>query len=129
MRNCALAMIGVILSSTLANENISKKEQKLREELLEHVEARLLDTNSFVRSKAIQVLKMLLEKEALASIELYNVAQLICRRLQDKASNVRKNAMAFLAQFININQFACLIPLPVLKESFETECKKLKEMQ
>ncbi|KAF8770443.1 Condensin complex subunit 1 like protein [Argiope bruennichi] len=129
MRNCVLSIMGIILNKFLANENISPKEKKLREELLNQLEAHLLDVNSFVRCKAIQVFKTLMDEKALTSAELYHVGKLISNRIKDKASNVRKNAMSFMSLFIDVNQFACQIPLEVLKESYETENKKLKELE
>ncbi|GBM42074.1 Condensin complex subunit 1 [Araneus ventricosus] len=129
MRNCVLSIMGIILNKVLANENISPKEKKLREELLSQLEAHLLDVNSFVRCKAIQVLKTLMDEKALTSAELYRVGKLISNRIKDKASNVRKNAMSFMALFIDVNKFACQIPLEVLKESYQTENQKLKQLE
>ncbi|GFY54758.1 condensin complex subunit 1 [Trichonephila inaurata madagascariensis] len=129
MRNCVLSIIGIILSKVLANENISSKDKKLREELLSDLEAHLLDNNSFVRSKTIQIFKALMDEKALTSVELYRIGKLISNRIKDKASNVRKNAMSFMALFIDVNQFACQIPLDVLKESYQTEYKKLKQLE
>lgn len=54
---------------------------------------------------------MLLEEKALASVELYKFGRLITKRLKDKASNVRKNAMSFMALFIEANQLACQVIL------------------
>ncbi|XP_071042878.1 condensin complex subunit 1 [Parasteatoda tepidariorum] len=129
MRNCTLSIMGTLLNKILANENLDEKQKNIREELLDKIETHLLDTNSFVRSKAIQVLKMLLDEKALASFELYRIGISISKRLRDKASNVRKNAMSFLAQFIKVNQFACQIPLSVLKESYQKESQNLKDME
>lgn len=129
MRNCVLSIIGIILTKVLANENISPKDKKLREELLSHLEAHLLDNNSFVRSKTIQIFKSLMDEKVLTSGELFYVGKLISNRIKDKASNVRKNAMSFMALFIDVNQFACQIPLIVLRESYDIEFKKLKQME
>ncbi|GFS87575.1 condensin complex subunit 1 [Nephila pilipes] len=129
MRNCVLSIIGIILRKVLANENMSSKDKKLREELLSQLEAHLLDNNSFVRCKAIQICKALMDEKVLTSIELYLIGKLISNRIKDKASNVRKNAMSFMALFIDVNQFACQIPLDVLKESYQTEYKKLKQLE
>lgn len=52
-----------------------------------------------------------MEEKALASVELHNIGKLITKRLRDKASNARKNAMSFMAEFVQTNQFACQVCL------------------
>ncbi|KAG8183631.1 hypothetical protein JTE90_005619 [Oedothorax gibbosus] len=108
MRNCVLSIIGIILTKVLANENISKKEQQTREDLLSHIEAHLWDANSFVRCRAIQVLKNLMDDKALASVELHHFGMLVSNRIQDKVKYV---------------------PLTVLRESYQTESEKLNLMK
>lgn len=52
-----------------------------------------------------------MEERAVASVELFELGKIITNRLKDKASNVRKNAMSFMAEFVHVNQFACQVSI------------------
>eukprot|EP00116_Pleurobrachia_bachei_P004210 sb/3464472/ len=123
MRNCVLTIMGDILSSTLENTDT-------RDTLLDRLEMHVHDQNAFVRSKAVQILTRLVEGRFVPVARQGAMIQRVVGAAQDKSSNVRKSAMAFLRACLQCNPFAeQLSSLDELKEKLQGEKEKLVSMQ
>ncbi|KAH0381245.1 hypothetical protein KCU92_g7097, partial [Aureobasidium melanogenum] len=95
---------------------LSKQEGEERSEnhkgqinaFFEVLEERFLDINPYCRCRAIQVYMKLCDLEAKYPKRRQKAAHLACRSLEDKSSNVRRNAIKLLAKLIDTHPFAVL---------------------
>lgn len=72
------------------------------------LEERFMDTNPYCRCRAIQVLTRLCDLEAKYPKRRQKVAELATQSLEDKSSNVRRNAIKLLAKLIATHPFAVM---------------------
>ncbi|KAL1311517.1 hypothetical protein AAFC00_001639 [Neodothiora populina] len=72
------------------------------------LEERFLDVNPYCRCRTIQVYVKLCDLEAKYPKRRQIAAQLAARSLEDKSSNVRRNAIKLLAKLISTHPFAVL---------------------
>ena len=72
------------------------------------LEERFLDINPYCRSRAIQVYVKLCELETKYPKRRQVAAELAARSLEDKSSNVRRNAIKLLARLVATHPFAVL---------------------
>ncbi|QIW96544.1 hypothetical protein AMS68_002062 [Peltaster fructicola] len=72
------------------------------------LEERFLDTNPYCRCRAIQVLARLCDLETKYPKRRQRAAELATQSLEDKSSNVRRNAIKLLAKLIGTHPFAVM---------------------
>ncbi|XP_074654081.1 condensin complex subunit 1-like isoform X2 [Tubulanus polymorphus] len=128
MRNCVLTMMGDILIITLSGENLDEKQKSTRDSFLDQLEEHIHDVHAFVRAKVIQVWLRIVENKALPLTRQEDVVDMIIGRLEDTSSQVRKYAIQFVRTLLESNPFAAKLSLEELKENYEKEKAKLKEM-
>ncbi|KAG9853684.1 hypothetical protein KCU77_g6430, partial [Aureobasidium melanogenum] len=95
---------------------LSKQEGEERSEnhkgqinaFFEVLEERFLDINPYCRCRAIQVYMKLCDLETKYPKRRQKAADLACRSLEDKSSNVRRNAIKLLAKLMETHPFAVL---------------------
>lgn len=95
---------------------LSKQEGEERSEnhkgqinaFFEVLEERFLDINPYCRCRAIQVYMKLCDLEAKYPKRRQTAADLAARSLEDKSSNVRRNAIKLLGKLIQTHPFAVL---------------------
>ncbi|KAL6942293.1 hypothetical protein ACO0QE_003462 [Hanseniaspora vineae] len=94
------------------NAELLKQQQV--EVLIELLEERFLDTNPYVRTKAIQAFMKICDLEATRgesqqfSREKVKWAKLAVRSLQDKSSLVRRNCVKLLSKLVLVHPFSAL---------------------
>ncbi|KAL8722666.1 MAG: hypothetical protein Q9225_000898 [Loekoesia sp. 1 TL-2023] len=72
------------------------------------LEERFLDTNPYCRSRDIQVYMKLCELEQKFPRRRQTAAQLAARSLEDKSSNVRRNAIKLLGKLVSTHPFSVM---------------------
>ena len=77
---------------------------------------RLADVSSFVRSRALQTLGLVVESRALPIPQLQQVAAAGLARLADKNANVRRGALQLFATLLDFNPFGPSLNRPLLEE-------------
>ena len=74
----------------------------------EVLEERFLDTNPYCRCRAIQVFAKLCDLETKFPKRRQAVAELATRSLEDKSSNVRRNAVKLLSKLVSTHPFSVM---------------------
>lgn len=72
------------------------------------LEERFLDTNPYCRSRVIQVLMKLCDLEQKFPKRRQEITLLAARSLEDKSSNVRRNAIKLLGKLVSTHPFAVM---------------------
>ncbi|KAI9722844.1 MAG: Condensin complex subunit [Chrysothrix sp. TS-e1954] len=72
------------------------------------LEERFLDINPYCRCRALQVFAKICDLEAKFPKRRQTAAQLACRSLEDKSSNVRRNAVKVLGKLVSSHPFNML---------------------
>lgn len=72
------------------------------------LEERFLDVNPYCRCRALQVFTKLCELETKYPKRRQSAADLATRSLEDKSSNVRRNAMKLLSRLVSTHPFAVM---------------------
>ncbi|KAM0676295.1 condensin complex non-SMC subunit Cnd1 [Gurleya vavrai] len=94
LRNCYL---DILYSKTI--EEADKKENKENENYVYLFMERLSDVNHFVRNKALHYLGLLMNDNYLRN-HLNEVLVLVCNKIFDRTSIVRKKAICFFSNFL-----------------------------
>ena len=106
MRNGVLCAYGEVLSQALSDPEMDDDDRGLRDKLLDSLRQHIHDTSAFVRCKVLQVWLQLFEAKCVPLPRLKDLLVLICDRLIDKSSLVRKNTLQLLAALLKNNPFA-----------------------
>ncbi|XP_022328669.2 condensin complex subunit 1-like isoform X1 [Crassostrea virginica] len=128
MRNGVLGVMGEILFKVLSKDNLEDKLKDTRDQFLEKLEEHIHDVNAFVRSRVLQIWLNLVNEKCLPLQRHEHLLGLSIGRLQDKSSQVRKQAIQLVTAFIKSNPFAAKLSLEDLKANYEKEKEKLENM-
>lgn len=90
----------------LCGEDLTDDQRSLRDECLEDLYNHMNDTNSYVRSKVLQVWNDLKNKSAVPLAWIHMVVSRTVERLEDKTATVRKNAVILLRSYLESNPFS-----------------------
>ncbi|ORX90468.1 hypothetical protein K493DRAFT_339988 [Basidiobolus meristosporus CBS 931.73] len=102
---CALIEIvghTILHLATLEQNDIQHKQI---DHYFDVLEERFRDLNSICRSKVLQVLSLLCDSKAKFPKRRPRLVALVISRLEDKSSNVRKNAIRTLSRFLETHPF------------------------
>ncbi|USW56238.1 Putative armadillo-like helical, condensin complex subunit 1 [Septoria linicola] len=108
---CAIIEVcgNLIISLSKMDESERKEEHKGQiNAFFEVLEERFLDINPYCRCRAIQVYVKLCDLETKYPKRRQKAAELATQSLEDKSSNVRKNAIKLLAKLLGTHPFAVL---------------------
>ncbi|CAG2188708.1 CAPD2 [Mytilus edulis] len=128
LRNGVLGVMGEILLKVLSKDDLDNKMKLTRDQFLECLTEHIHDVNAFVRSKLLQIWWNIVNEKCLPLTWQDKVLTLVIGRLADKSSQVRKNSIQLVTAFIKCNPFAAKLSVEELKENYEKEKEKLKEM-
>ena len=140
MRNGIIMMIGTLIENAFnenirqirdddvdqdtLNENKKTKNKKTKNDLFDMLETRILDINSYTRSKVLQTWSHLIQEKIVPVNRLCKtLIPLVCDRLQDKAALVRKQAIQILTVIVKKNPWG---PLELDNDKAKQEMKLLK---
>ncbi|KAG5970031.1 hypothetical protein E4U58_000834 [Claviceps cyperi] len=91
------------------------------------LEERLLDINPYCRCRTLQVYMKLCELEQKFPKRRQKAAELACRSLEDKSSNVRKNAIKLLAILIKTHPFTVMHGAQLSRKEWQDRHDKVEE--
>ncbi|XP_065315424.1 uncharacterized protein LOC135924297 [Gordionus sp. m RMFG-2023] len=137
LRNAALSIMGEMIIKTrqtaidegILEEKNEDDEGQTRETYFIYIKDHIYDTNAFVRSKCFQILCRIYSSSNMQALprsifpSFLNKAQ---DRLNDKSSNVRKNALQFLTLTLTCNGHLS-IPLDILAENIKVYEQKIAQ--
>ena len=93
------------------------------------LELHIHDQNAFVRSKSIQILTKLIEQRIVPIPRQHDLVEKVVGSIQDKSSNVRKNALVFITTYLGCNPYSDKLSLENLKEKLKDESEKLAKLK
>jgi condensin complex subunit 1 len=121
---CALVeTIGNLIAHHLVAEETDSARRQV-DSLLDILEERFRDVNSYVRAKVLQVFGFLCELKAIFLRRRYELLELVLDRVNDKSSHVRRKAIQNLIVFVRTHPFSK--DGGELRRSFF--CKRLDEL-
>jgi condensin complex subunit 1 len=94
--------------------DLSKKEERTETHKIQisaffdTLEQRFLDTNPYCRCRAIQVYMKICDLEQKFPKRRQNAAELATQSLQDKSSNVRRNAIKLIGKLVSTHPFSVM---------------------
>ncbi|CCE32959.1 probable YCS4-subunit of condensin protein complex [Claviceps purpurea 20.1] len=91
------------------------------------LEERFLDINPYCRCRTLQVYMKLCELEQKFPKRRQKAAELACRSLEDKSSNVRKNAIKLLAILIKTHPFTVMHGAQLSRKEWQDRHDKVEE--
>ncbi|KAG5953263.1 hypothetical protein E4U53_006191 [Claviceps sorghi] len=91
------------------------------------LEERFLDINPYCRCRTLQVYMKLCELEQKFPKRRQKAAELACRSLEDKSSNVRRNAIKLLAILIKTHPFTVMHGAQLSRKEWQERHDKVEE--
>ncbi|KAJ8320625.1 hypothetical protein KUTeg_002212 [Tegillarca granosa] len=125
MRNGVLEVMGHIHLKVLSKDDLDSKMKAARDQFLEKLEDHIHDVNAFVRSKVLQIWLLIVNEKCLPLPKQHSLAKLVIGRLQDKSSQVRKNAVLLVTALIKSNPFAAKVK--TITDKVEEEWKMIED--
>ncbi len=101
-------MCGNLISDLSKQEERSENYNTQMNGFFDILEERFLDTNPYCRCRNIQVYMKLLDLDQKFPKRRQAVAELAARSLEDKSSNVRRNAIKLLGKLVSTHPFSVL---------------------
>ena len=129
LRKSILFVLAEMVSRIYSAENLDDGAKESRDQYLECLQDHIHDVNAHVRSGVLQAWNRLCKDKHIPLNRQYDVLKLVVGRLQDKSTNVRKQAIQLLTSLLQFNPFNATLPVEELKEQYDVELKKLEEMQ
>lgn len=114
--------------TVLTNENITEEQIVIRNKLLSKLLVYICDTNAHVRSKVLQHWIRLHTEAAIPKDMQMDVLRKASRRLEDKATLVRKYALQLMSVFLKCNIYTAILDIEVFQKDLETEVEKYNEI-
>ncbi|KAF2174150.1 hypothetical protein M409DRAFT_62281 [Zasmidium cellare ATCC 36951] len=110
LRMAILEVCGNLISMLSKVEESERREEHKGQinAFFEVLEERFLDVNPYARCRAIQVYVKLCDLETKYPKRRQRAAELATQSLEDKSSNVRRNAIKLLAKLLETHPFAVL---------------------
>lgn len=126
-RNAALEIIAIVIEDMFPCPEL-KRDQLLKEMLLEKLEAHIHDVSTYSRNKCLQMWAQLATKGVIPINHILDIVRAGVERLEDKSSFVRKSAMGLLTSFLIEPQFVVLYSKDIAKLK-EVYGKAIKDME
>lgn len=103
-----IEVCGNLISDLSKQEERSENYKTQINGFFDILEERFLDTNPYCRCRAIQVYMKLCDLEQKFPKRRQTAAQLAARSLEDKSSNVRRNAIKLLGKLVSTHPFSVM---------------------
>ncbi|KAL9031215.1 MAG: hypothetical protein Q9196_000751 [Gyalolechia fulgens] len=108
LRCAVIEVCGNLISDLSKQEERGENYKTQINGFFEILEERFLDTNPYCRCRDIQVYMKLCDLEQKFPKRRQTVAQLAARSLEDKSSNVRRNAIKLLGKLVSSHPFSVM---------------------
>mmetsp|Transcript_8480 Transcript_8480/g.31391 ORF Transcript_8480/g.31391 Transcript_8480/m.31391 type:complete len:1336 (-) Transcript_8480:1149-5156(-) len=123
VRTASLDLLRAIAVDVLGQKT-DDASRNTREKVLDAIEERLHDINSFTRARAIHCWEILVDKKSAPLDFLSRIIELSIRRLRDSSALVRKHAVNFLIAAIDNNPFGKVLQ----KERFQARMTHIDQV-
>ncbi|KAJ5886345.1 Condensin complex subunit 1 [Penicillium subrubescens] len=108
LRCAVIEVCGNLISDLSRQEEPSENSKTQINAFFDVLEERFLDINPYCRCRAIQVLMRICDLEQKFPKRRQAAAQLAARSLEDKSSNVRRNAIKLLSKLVATHPFSVM---------------------
>ncbi|KAL8779900.1 MAG: hypothetical protein Q9213_006722 [Squamulea squamosa] len=108
LRCAVIEVCGNLISNLSKQEERGDNYKTQINGFFDILEERFLDTNPYCRSRDIQMYMKLCDLEQKFPRRRQTAAQLAARSLEDKSSNVRRNAIKLLAKLVSTHPFSAM---------------------
>ncbi|XP_065218863.1 condensin complex subunit 1 [Planococcus citri] len=129
MRICTLTVMAEIIISVLhpEGEQLTEENKKIRDNFMDHLLDHIIDLNTFVRSRALKLWLSIYKQKAVPTSYIIPLLEEAMSRLQDKSSNVVKNAIQLITAMLEDNLYGALLDVESVKQNLRAV--KLKSIQ
>ena len=110
-------------------EHTARAATRTRDMLLDILQERVYDSNSYTRAATQRAFAMLVERGCLPLSRIQGVAALAADRLRDKAAGVRKAAMQLVCVLLECNPFGTTLDVSVYKTQLAAINEKLEALK
>lgn len=101
--------MGNAIISELSSEDLSEELKEIRETFLNDLVDHLMDVSAHVRSKTLQIWNHLKNENSVPLAWQNKILKEASKRLDDKATLVRKYAVILIKSFLETNPFAAKV--------------------
>lgn len=129
MRNCIINILGVVIEKLLTGDELTTEQKKQRDECLNTLQDHILDNHAYVRSRVLHVWQHLCCEGAIPLARQGKVLAAATLRLEDKSTNVRKQALQLIRALVQGNPFAAKLNKVEISKSLEKEEINLRKLQ
>ncbi|CEJ82966.1 Putative Condensin complex subunit 1 [[Torrubiella] hemipterigena] len=125
---CALIEVcGNMISYLSVQEDRTENQKTQLDAFFDVLEERFLDINPYCRCRALQVYMKICELEQKFPKRRQKAAELACRSLEDKSSNVRRNAIKLLGTLIKTHPFHVMHGAQLSRKEWQDRHDKVEE--
>jgi condensin complex subunit 1 len=125
---CALIEVcGNMIGYLSKQDERSENHKSQLNAFFDVLEERFLDINPYCRCRALQVYMRLCELEQKFPKRRQKAAELACRSLEDKSSNVRRNAIKLLGTLIKTHPFTVMHGAQLSRKEWQARRDKVQE--
>ncbi|TFB02917.1 Condensin complex subunit 1 [Trichoderma ghanense] len=125
---CALIEVcGNMIAYLSRQEERSENHKSQLNAFFDVLEERFLDINPYARCRVLQVYVKLCELEQKFPKRRQKAAELACRSLEDKSSNVRRNAIKLLGTLIKTHPFTVMHGAQLSRKEWQARLDKVDE--
>ncbi|KAF4120914.1 condensin complex subunit 1 [Geosmithia morbida] len=125
---CALIEVcGNMISYLTLQEEPHENHKTQLNAFFDVLEERFLDINPYSRCRVLQVYMRLCELEQKFPKRRQKAAELACRSLEDKSSNVRRNAIKLLGTLIKTHPFTVMHGAQLSKKEWQARYDRVEE--
>ncbi|EFY86244.1 condensin complex component cnd1 [Metarhizium acridum CQMa 102] len=125
---CALIEVcGNMIGYLSRQDERSENHKSQLNAFFDVLEERFLDINPYCRCRALQVYMKVCELEQKFPKRRQKAAELACRSLEDKSSNVRRNAIKLLGVLIKTHPFTVMHGAQLSRKEWQARHDKVEE--
>ncbi|KAJ2969964.1 hypothetical protein NQ176_g8406 [Zarea fungicola] len=125
---CALIEVcGNMIAHLSIQDERSENHKSQLNAFFDVLEERFLDINPYCRCRALQVYMKLCDLEQKFPKRRQKAAELACRSLEDKSSNVRRNAIKLLGTLIKSHPFTVMHGAQLSRKEWQERHNKVEE--
>ncbi|KAH7014979.1 condensin component [Ilyonectria destructans] len=125
---CALIEVcGNMVGHLSKQDERSENHKSQLNAFFDVLEERFLDINPYCRCRTLQVYMRLCELDQKFPKRRQKAAELACRSLEDKSSNVRRNAIKLLGTLIKTHPFTVMHGAQLSKKEWQARLDKVDE--
>ncbi|PFH60173.1 hypothetical protein XA68_11361 [Ophiocordyceps unilateralis] len=125
---CALIEVcGNMIAHLSKQDERSDNHRSQLNAFFDVLEERFLDINPYCRSRTLQVYMKLCELEQKFPKRRQRAAELACRSLEDKSSNVRRNAIKLLGTLVKTHPFTVMHGAQLSRKEWQARHDQLDE--